>query len=300
MNGASLVELLRKQAIEALFQSSSVSQNWPVWGREIRKIIGPEPSAQSILEIGDHLREVFQKTGVSGRSQGDLSSGGTGWETLVCWYINLCCAGTRVVAIRKKSLLPKPILDAITVKYANAACSSESDITVLVFPDIAEYTQDDPSWLTRGGKIVAGRLQTSVENNFAAFEVGIIQCKTNWNDNAQVPMLWDIIYTSGGIPSKQITVGQNNFSIKNVPFTYSFVTAPTNQLDNFKNTSTCVGRVRKLSGGNYWGLPSKNGVANSLKEIFTNYQSGLPVSGIRQSIACIIPLLQTDLAYFQI
>lgn len=300
MNSLSLIELLRKQAIDALFQSPTVFYNWKVWGAEIKKIIGHTPSPQSILAIGDHLRYVFKKTGVSGRSQGELSSGGTGWEALVCWYINLCCAGTRVVAFRKKSLLPKPVLDAITVKYANAACSSESDITVLVFPDLPEYTQDDPSWLTAKGNIVPKRLKASVNNNFSRFEVGIIQCKTNWNDNAQVPMLWDIIYTSGGIPSKQITVGQNNFSIKNIPFTYSFVTAPTNNLGNFKLTSTCVGRVRKLSGGNYWGLDSKNGVANSIKEIFTNYQSGLPSSGIRQSITDIIPLLSSDLNYFNI
>ena len=30
--------------------------------------------------------------------------------------------------------------------------------------------------------------------NFDKIEINVIQCKTNWNDNAQIPMLWDMIY----------------------------------------------------------------------------------------------------------
>ena len=32
--------------------------------------------------------------------------------------------------------------------------------------------------------------------DFDSFEIGVIQCKTNWNDNAQIPMLWDMIYSN--------------------------------------------------------------------------------------------------------
>lgn len=300
MNKSSIIELLREEAIKALFQSPTVKANWEIWKDEIKKCIGESPTPDSILNIGSNLRDIFKKTGVSGRSQNNLSSGGIGWESLVCWYINLCCAGTRVVAIRKKKLLPKPVLDAITVNYGNSSCSSESDITVLVFPDIEEYTKDDKLRL-RSGAIDTKRLDQSVTNNFTSFELGIIQCKTNWNDNAQIPMLWDIVYTSGGIATKQVSVGKNNFEINNIKkFTYSFVTAPTNDVELFKENSTCVGRVKHLSGGNYWGLGSKESVAKSIKEIFINYKSGFP-GGIRQSINQIIPCLSSkDLSYFKI
>ena len=38
-----------------------------------------------------------------------------------------------------------------------------------------------------------------------------LQCKTNWNDNAQVPMLWDIIYSSNE-KLNNISVGINGVS----------------------------------------------------------------------------------------
>ena len=60
------------------------------------------------------------------------------------------------------------------------------------------------------------------------FEIGIIQCKTNWNDNAQVPMLWDMIYSAGGFRGRNITIGRNGYNIQNAQsFTYSFVTVPS-------------------------------------------------------------------------
>ena len=34
------------------------------------------------------------------------------------------------------------------------------------------------------------------EKHFTSLEIHIIQCKTNWNDNAQIPMLWDMVYSA--------------------------------------------------------------------------------------------------------
>ncbi|MBQ5704790.1 MAG: hypothetical protein IIV49_06845, partial [Alistipes sp.] len=210
----------------------------------------------SILDLGDHLREIFQSTRVAGRDQGELSGGGAAWESLITWYVNLCCIGTRVVAVKKISQVPTPIKDAITVNYGSFSCTTESDITVIVFPDDEIFTHANTSFLKRSGTINSTNLSQTVGRLFRNFEVGIIQCKTNWNDNAQIPMLWDLIYSAGGFGGRQISVGRNNYSIQMLGsgFTYSFVTVPSVRLDSFSPTSLSVKRVYNLSGGNYWGL----------------------------------------------
>ena len=53
--------------------------------------------------------------------------------------------------------------------------------------------------------------------------------------------------------------------------------------------STCVRRVRNLSGGNYWGKVTNNGIADSVKEIFRNYAVGFGRGGIRIGIHAAIP-----------
>lgn len=183
---------------------------WDVWQPHIRRIVTNPIDASKVLSIGDHLSEIFRTTGNAGRAQGELSGGGAAWESLVLWYINLCCAGSRVVAIKKKSQVPMPIRDAVTVSYGNLSCNTESDITVLVFPDRNIYTQDNPLFLTRSGRINYEVLNPSVGEHFNEFGVGIIQCKTNWNDNAQIPMLWDMIYSAGAFRDMRINVGRNN------------------------------------------------------------------------------------------
>ena len=111
--------------------------------------------------------------------------------------------------------------------------------------------------------------------HFNEYEIGIIQCKTNWNDNAQTPMLWDMVYSSSGFAGRNINVGTSAYSIRHVKlFTYSFVTVPTSR-GPFTPNSMPVKRVYHLSGGNYWGKPAVSSVANSLKDIFgKNFQEG--------------------------
>lgn len=217
------------------------------------------------------------------------------------WYINLCTAQSRVVAIKKTSSLPSPVKDAITVNYQNYACSSESDITILVFPDDPRFTEENRDLYTNRGSIKKGALDELVGDTFTRFEVGIIQCKTNWNDNAQIPMLWDMIYTAGRFPGRQISVGINNYSIQHLGvFTYAFATVPTNRLDLYKVDSLCVERVKNLSGGNYWGYPSRNGVARNIKEVFQNYADGYNNRNIRLTLQTALEQLNGDYSYFQL
>lgn len=139
------------------------------------------------------------------------------------------------------------------------------------------------------------------ERDFNQFEIGIIQCKTNWNDNAQIPMLWDMIYSAGGFRGRNITIGRRGYNIQNAQnFSYSFVTVPSNQNTIYNPNGVAVKRVTNLSGGNYWGNPSVQNVAKSLKEIFTNnFQSGSRI-GFRMHIRTAIPRLAANdsLSYF--
>jgi|TARA_B110000902_G_scaffold203250_1_gene230982 hypothetical protein len=304
-------EYFRKISIESIFSTNTMTNCWPIWKESINEILGDDFNETDIINLGDHLSEIFRSTGGEGRGQSEVSAGGTAWESLVCWYINLCTIGSRTVAIRKMSLVPKPIQDSITVNYGNFACNTESDITVITFPNELEFNTniEDLNVQNSGQNIDnfrRGKFNTEVSNylcgrDFDSFEIGVIQCKTNWNDNAQIPMLWDMIYSANGFPGRNITIGRDGYNIHDTNnFTYSFVTVPSNQRANYNSNSVAVKRVTNLSGGNYWGKPTEQHVARSLKEIFTNnFQSGYP-NNIRTEVRAAIPNLSEELSYFDI
>lgn len=273
-----IIEVLRRNSLDSIFSTNTVQSSWPIWSNEIKQRIGDHPKAEDLLNLGNHLSAIFTSTGGTGRGQGEVSAGGTAWESLVAWYVNLCTAGTRAVAIKKMSLVPSPIQDAITVNYGNFSCNTESDITVIIFPDRPEFTEDAAAngFVNSRGQIDYGVLNQAVSNSFSDFSIGIIQCKTNWNDNAQVPMLWDMIYSAGGFRGRNITIGRNSFSIqKCASFSFAFVTVPINVSETFTDQSLAVKQVTNISGGNYWGKETKKHVARSVKEIFVNnYLSG--------------------------
>jgi len=301
-------EYFRKISVESLFTIPTIQNCWPIWKASINEILGDNFNETDIINLGDHLSDIFRLTGGKGRGQGKVSATGAAWESLVCWYINLCTVGSRTVAIRKMNLVPKPIQDAITVNYGNFACNTESDITVVTFPDLPDYNSDfeELRVLDKGfliDVIIKNKFNTGCSDfiasrDFDEYEIGIIECKTNWKDNAQIPMLWDVIYSANGWEGRNITVGKEGFNIHDTKkFTYSFVTVPTNPI---KSNSVSVKRVTNLSGGNYWGKVTEQHVARSLKEIFANnFQSGYP-NNIRTEIRNAIPNLGEDFAYFNI
>ena len=295
-----VIERLRQTVVQDLFDTSTVQKCWDVWQPKIKALIGDNPTTQSILDLGEHLRDIFKSTKTE-RSQSGVSAGGNAWEALITWYVNLCCVGSRVVAIKKFGQVPTPIRDAIAVNYSTFSCTTESDITVVVFPNDIMFTDPNLTLLKRNRTVDNKALSDAVSFFIDKFEVGVIQCKTNWNDNAQIPMLWNMIYSVGQFTDKQISVGRNNYTIKALnQFTYSFVTVPSVKLTNFKSTSLSVNRVRNLTGGNYWGLATKDGIARCVKEIFQNYRNGFEHSDIRRTLSDAIPLLQSELNYFKL
>lgn len=298
-----IIEKIRKDVISDVFRNDSFNSCWTVWKPIIIRKCNNISDAKSILDIGDSLRDIFKSTSPrDGRGgQSGVSAAGNLWESIIVWYMNLCFVGSRAVAIRKSSRLPKPIRDALTVYYDNLACSAEPDLTVMVFPKKEEFTGDPNLFLTsRAKNIDNDKLSNEVARYFELFQIGVIQCKSNWNENSQIPMLWDIVYNSGGIPAQNIMVGTETFNLKDLRrFTYSFVTMPSNQLDGYSPTRVEISRVRKLSGGNYWGVPTKNGVAKSVKEIFRLFDYAFSTS-IKATLNVEISKLKTEHSYFNL
>ena len=293
----SLIEELREMAVRKAVGTPKIGKLWEVWAVAINETTGDLGSVESVLELGSHLKDVFQTTKRE-RSQAGVSTAGRAWEALVCWYLNLCMIGTRCVAMKHaRAIVPDSITDAMTVSYGNTRVTSEADLVVLTFPDFPRYAE--PMIGEYAGKEILEYMNDNVRGDFASMELGIIQCKTNWNDSAQIPMLWNMIYSSKGFADQQIAVGINNRSIKQLRrFSYSFVTLPSQKNIKTDPSALHVARVRTLSGLNYWGKKSVNNAVESLREIFDrNFGDGID-GGVRNSLERHLPDLRSDYGYF--
>ena len=294
-----VVDGLRKLSVIDLLNTPSMKKVWPKWRLDVNQNISNSPDATSILDLGDKLTKIFQSTTIPGRSQKTLKGGGVSWECLVSWYLNLCMIGGNTVVVKmKKSLVPESIRDSITVLYGSFPSNSESDLLAITFPKRNEFTinLEKKHTTSKGMKILIDGL---AEQHFGEYEVGIIQCKTNWNDNAQIPMLWDMVYHAKSFGTRNISVGTNNYSTDGLKkFTYSFVTVPSSKKDISGKNCTPVNRVYNISGGNYWGMPSESGIASSLKEIFSKNFSGGVKQSLRKDLSGELKKLKTDYSYF--
>jgi len=314
---ANIIEYLRKKSIEQLFGMQSFSTNWEhVWKQAVSDRFGENPTPRNILDLGDCLGDIFRTTGIEGRGQDEVSAAGATWEALVCWYLNLCLAGSRVVLIKQsKAMIPEPIRDALTVLYGNFPSNTEADVIAITFPNHADYLQpienlsdnndleaaNVQAFTNRGNFKLKEVLNVLSDRDFDNYEINVIQCKTNWNDNAQIPMLWDMIYRAEGF-AEQITVGRNGYNINRLNrFTYSFVTVPTVRRDRITHNSTQVKRVINLSGGNFWGYPTQNNVALSVKEIINrNYGNGTNHNILTSTLPQVISVLDGEFSYFNL
>lgn len=252
---------------------------WPGYRGEILKLLGPNPTAQDVFNIGSHLKQVF-KTESRTRDQGDLSRGGASWEILVSWYLNLIFWDTNVVVMRpRKSLVPSVISDAMAVKVKGVVTSKETDVIVIEVPK----TKNDL-------EMNLDSINAAITANPELAKIGVVQCKTNWNDNAQIPMLWNIVYAAQNLQVSNVVVGSNGYSPSSFGgFSYAFMTVPTNTekdgKDNYKSTSTAVVRVQGMTGGNYWGNPSISGIANSISEYVGTNFSHVFTDGVQSHIS---------------
>jgi hypothetical protein len=261
-----IAESIRGMAISDLLKIPTVQECWPSWQTRYRVLAGTIPTANSLLQnLGSDLGGVFAATNTGGRNQSSQSGGGAAWEAIVCWYLNICLLGTRTVVVKKKTQLPTPVRDALTVTYGTVKTNTESDLVAITFPSDEVLDAFSSNYSGAAKLAVDARIATLLGQT----EVCVIQCKTNWNDNAQIPMLWDMIYSATGFSGSRASVGINGYAVKSLrKFSYAFMTVPSNDPTKYKKDSMAVIRLSSLSGGNYWGRASKNGVAGSAADIF--------------------------------
>jgi hypothetical protein len=260
------IKEFKKSYLNYMSTVNSFRNSWGVWEPIIQSKLSTPPTGVEIFNLGDSLSEIFTANSTSGRSQGSLSGGGTAWECLVCWYLNLILWETPVIAVRqKRDYIPEVISNCVTVTIGCNRTNTESDIVIYSIPSSNSLKS-------------INNLNTHIQNNLNAVDMVVLQCKTNWNDNAQIPMLWDMIYNSNSrLP--HVSVGVEGVSPLSVnKFKYAFVTVPSNTRSTHTSTNISVLRVRGLTGGNYWGKRTESDVAASIKEL-PNRHFGLFLSG---------------------
>jgi len=248
----------RCQVMRRLASVPTFKNSWGNFSASLNALVGPNPTDQQIFDIGENLSDVFKSNAISGRSQSSVAGGGAAWECLTTWYFNLIFWGTNVIATKQhKSFIPSVLYDSFCVTIANHRTNTESDIVVYSIPDIGNIQN-----------LKLNDIDRLIRNNIQDVDTSIVQCKTNWNDNAQIPMLWDLIYNSTSFRIPNVYVGTNGFSPNSFrKFCYSFATVPSGN-DAYKSNSTAVLRVKNLSGGNYWGKKTEQGVCTSLNNFF--------------------------------
>lgn len=300
-----LLEYYRQEIIKDLFDTNSFKDAWEgSWQDKIKEIIEEE----GFIKLTERAKEIFTTTS-DGRGQGAVSSAGTAWECFLTWYLNLGLVGTRTIVIKpKKKFNLEAIKDTVTVNYGEFTSSSETDLIAVTFPksDEIAYTSENKEGFESIIKAINSLeeirfsklntiLNSIVKENIHKIKVNVIQCKTNWNDNAQIPMAWDMIYSATGFQDRSISIGKNGLSIHKLKeFKYSFITVPSNN-NEYKKSTTSVLRVRELSGANFWGLPTKNEVAHTVSDIFElNYLDSYNENPLAQRHE------QNDISYFQL
>ena len=267
----SLIEQLRFEAVNDLFQLKGFGSGWEPRRVLLSSILGAMPSKSRFIDLGENLSEAFKILGSTNRSQSSLSTAGSTWEALVVWYLNLCLVGTRAVCVRGPRLCPAPIRDALSVSYESSILRNEPDVILISSETLARA----PSELNR--KLMLSKADTLIAQTFASTGVVNFQCKTNWNDNAQIPMLWNMLYNQaqrGAVIPNGFTIGRNGHSLSTLgAFGYSFVTVPTQKKgpEGYKPAGTDVLRAKTMTAGNYWGYPTRNGVCFSLAEFFNQF-----------------------------
>lgn len=261
-----LIEQIRYLAVDDLFSLKGFGAGWSVRKKFFESKLGKSRKKQDFIGLGDHLSAAFRLSGKGDRSQGSVSSAGSTWEALVVWYLNLCLVGTNSVCLRGPKFCPKAIQDALSVCFENTILRSEPDVVLLSSNALVEVPSQKTKPVDKANEIISEHFDQTGLVNF--------QCKTNWNDNAQVPMLWNMLYNQarkGAVIPNGFSIGRNGFNLKNLgAFGYGFVTVPTQKKGpaGYKTNGLDVLRVKTMSAGNYWGHPTRSGICFSIREFF--------------------------------
>jgi hypothetical protein len=268
-----LIEQLRGEVVSTSI--TRLGSTWPARrsilfdGLRGRK----SPTRREILEIGNNLSAAFRLKQLRNvRNQAAVSSAGTVWVSLVAIYLNIVLAGTNAIALPRR-FVPKCLKAALKVTYRGNAAALESDIDLMVVYGPEAHPM--PPHPRRRPKLT-DHFEHYCEDHYALLSVTLFQLKTNWNDTAQVPMLWNMIYNitaRGQMPANGFSVGSGTYHLHGLKsFGYGFVTVPTqSNLAAFTPTCMPVSRVTGCSAGAYWGQPTRKGVIKSITEYFNHF-----------------------------
>ena len=238
------------------------NDNWGHCKSEIEEILD---GSEDLLKIGQNLSNIFRSI-PSNRSQSGVAQAGAMWECLVSWYLSLIFWNTNVLSVKwKQAFIPKLIVDALTVTIRNISTTSEADLVTYAVPLTSDHEINNLEGINNA-------IDNEIGSNRTQLSLNVMQLKVNWNEGAQIPMLWDFVYNSQDVNIPYVQVGVNGYN-PNVfdNFTYSFTTVPTKgngNLDNYKIDGVNTQRVANLTGGNYWGYETKSGVSSNINEYF--------------------------------
>ncbi|MFC1901034.1 hypothetical protein ACFLYN_05520 [Chloroflexota bacterium] len=267
-----IIESYRSELLAALMAVPSFKTAWPKLKSSLLSNLPDHHklTKRDIFDLGDHLSEAFLSVGGT-REQSSVGQAGIVWEGLIAWYLNLCLCGTKAVAIKgRKHFIPQSVDKALTVSYQNSSLRTETDILIVY---LNKKSLDSSAKYI---KKAVEQYKNIVDSNISDINIINLQCKTNWNDIAQIPMLWNLIY-SPSFTHNDVTVGINGYTLSNFKnFLYAFVTVPTQKKYNFTSTCLPVLRVKTCSGGNYWGKQTLSNIAFSIKMIFQKNHNCLP------------------------
>ena len=260
MKPISNVDKFRIEILEREWGVTSFRKNHEHYKTQWEKALGPEPESKDVKRLGENLRIVMKSLG-GDRTNAGVAAAGSAFECMVSWYLNLLLWGTPIIVGKKHSKLPKVFSDISTVNIDGKKSNSETDLIAFSIPD-SEYFVGSSTELNQ-------HLERRIKN----VDLTIIQTKTNWNDNSQIPMLWNMIYNVAEFRVPNISIGINGFTPLSLnELRYAFVTLPSQRddmLSSYKPSSMAVKRVKTLTGGNFWCCPPKDDVVSALHEFPT-------------------------------
>lgn len=254
------------------------TQNWDDVGPKFANVLKQGCSSEDVIGIGDHLRSFFKgqanddDNALLDKYQRNTMVGtvGDGWQSLISYYLNLGYLGSHAIALTR-SFVPKTVKDILSVSYTDGSVNADIDIALISNPQISREASS--------GNFATDvkRFDEIIKNSLSETSLIVIQSKTNWNENAQIPMLWDLLYSQvrEGSPSTNYRIGADYATLQDLSyFGYSFMTVPTNdRAVKIEPNRVEARRVRHLSMGAYWGMKSKQGVIKSIKCFFADAHS---------------------------
>ncbi len=256
------LDVFRLQVLRRDTATNSFNSSFEYWLPTLEQTLTDDPTAEGVWQVGERLRDAFRSR-PAGRSQSDLSVSGTAFEGLLSWYLNLMLWGTNIVAARNnQKSVPESIRHSTTVMMGTTKSNTETDLVLFSVPTASESSCEPLTGVERVDQLLS--------RNIKQASVVVLQAKTNWRDNAQIPMLWDWIYDVKEFQHKNIAIGVNGFSPRSFSrFAYAFATMPTapTGIEDGKPSALHVKRVQQLSGHNYWCARSKPGVALCINEL---------------------------------